>query len=53
MDRNTVGLAMDGVMSCAIANAIAKEVLAEPEGAATLEFVHRARAREGAHRSER
>ena len=53
MDRNTIGLAMDGVMSCAIASAIEKEVLAEPEDAATSKIVRGARARGGAHRSER
>ena len=53
LDRNTFGLAMEGVMSCAIANANASEVLAEPEDAATSRIVRGARAREGAHRSER
>ena len=50
---NTIGSAVEGVMSCAIANAIANEVLAEPEDAATSKIVRGARARGGAHRSER
>ena len=44
---------MEGAVSCAIASAIAIEVLAELESAATSKYVRGARAREGAHRSER
>ena len=45
--------AMEGAVSCAIASAIAIEVLAELEGATTSEIMQGARVRDDACRSER
>ena len=45
--------AVEGAVSCAIASAIAIEVLAELEGATTSEIMQGARVRDDACRSER